>query len=69
MCELLTVSEVGRLLKVRPVTLYRWIAQGKVSAVKLSRKAVRIPVSEYERLVGHLAASPLGGLPHQATAC
>ncbi len=40
--ELLTVAEAAKLLKVTPHTVYRWIAVGRLPAVKYSRRVIRI---------------------------
>ena len=39
--ELLTVDETARLLKVAPVTVRRYIAEGRLPAVRVGR-AVRV---------------------------
>ena len=46
--DLLTVFEAARLLKVRPHTIYRWIARGRLPAVKYSRRVVRVRRSDLE---------------------
>lgn len=40
--ELLTVAEVAELLRVAPQTVRSWVAEGRLSAVRLGR-AHRIP--------------------------
>jgi len=44
--ELLTVSEAAKLLKVTPHTIYRWIGQGRLPAVRYSRRVVRLRRSD-----------------------
>ena len=39
--ELLTVTEVARLLRVDPTTARRWIKQGTLSAIALPHAGVR----------------------------
>lgn len=46
-----TVPEVADMLKINPVTLRRWIASGKVTAIKLpGKKEYRITAAELERI-------------------
>jgi len=40
--ELLTVAEAATLLKVTPHTIYRWIANGRLPAVRYSRRVLRV---------------------------
>lgn len=46
---LLSIADAGERLSVSPRSIWRWIASGEIKAVKLGR-AVRIPVSEVERI-------------------
>lgn len=39
--EILTIEEAARLLKVHPVTVKRWLAQGELPAIRIGR-VVRI---------------------------
>jgi excisionase family DNA binding protein len=39
---LLTVYDVARMLNVHHGTVRRWIAEGRLSAVKISRQCVRV---------------------------
>jgi excisionase family DNA binding protein len=48
--KLLTVYEAADSLGLAPVTLRTWIAQRRIGVVRLGR-AVRIPLSEIERLI------------------
>ena len=47
--DLATVVEVSKKLKVSRMTLYRWIKNGKILAVRLDNKTF-FPISEIERL-------------------
>jgi len=40
--ELLTVAEAAKLLKVTPHTIYRWVSQGRLRAVRYSRRVLRV---------------------------
>lgn len=44
--ELLTPEEVAELLKIDVRTVYQYIKDKKINAVKLSRKIIRIPLKE-----------------------
>lgn len=50
MSKLLTVNEAAGSLGLAPVTLRAWIAQRRIGVVRLGR-AVRIPLSEIDRLI------------------
>ena len=43
--------EVSNILKIGVDTVYRWIASGKISAVKISRKAYRIPATAIQAII------------------
>lgn len=51
--QLLTVNEAAGVLRVHPVTLRKWIAKGRVTAVQLGGpgNAVRIDSAELERFI------------------
>lgn len=49
--ELYTVKEVADKLRVKPVTVYKWIREGKLQAYKLSKKVIRVSEIEIERLL------------------
>jgi excisionase family DNA binding protein len=49
--KLLSMEEFGDWLGLKAITIRKWIASRKISSVKLGRKAVRIPISEFHRLV------------------
>ena len=56
MAELLTVSEVAKILRVDDTTVRRWVKQGAMDAVVLphvnARQAYRIKRETLERLTG-----------------
>ena len=56
MSELLTVSEVARILRVDDTTVRRWVKQGALEAVVLphvnERQAYRVRRSTLEKLIG-----------------
>jgi excisionase family DNA binding protein len=56
MSELLTVSEVARILRVDDTTVRRWVKQGALEAVVLphvnARQAYRVRRSTLEKLIG-----------------
>ena len=52
MQELLTVQEVAEMLKVEDQTIRRYIKEGKIKAIKLSNRLLRIHRSEIEYLFG-----------------
>jgi excisionase family DNA binding protein len=67
MMELLTVREAAQQLRLSPITIRRYIASGKLAAVRIGRN-VRVP----ERDVAQLAMQDSGrspvGLGHKLTA-
>lgn len=46
-----TVKQVSEVLQVTPMTVYRLISRGELSAVRIGR-CVRIAQSELDRLTG-----------------
>jgi excisionase family DNA binding protein len=50
--ELLTVAEAAALLKVSRHTIYRWIAEGRLPAVRYSRRIVRLRRRDLEQSPG-----------------
>ena len=44
-----TVKETAEIFKVKPLTIYRWIKDGKIKAVKIIG-SIRIEDEEIERL-------------------
>src|SRR5215472_6133940 len=49
--RLLRSGEVAKRLGLHPLTVRRWVKEGKIAAVQIGREA-RIPVTEVERLLG-----------------
>ena len=49
--ELLTVPEVARRLAIKESTVRSWLLTRRISKVRVGVRAVRVPVSEIERLV------------------
>ena len=57
--RLVSINDAAEELGLAPVTLRSWIAQRRISSVKLGR-SIRIPSSELDRLVerGSIPALP-----------
>ena len=51
---LLTVHEFAERLNMKPGTVYNWLSKRKLASVKVSRRMVRIPLTEIDRLMGRL---------------
>src|SRR5215472_16975570 len=49
--RLLRSGEVAKRLGLHPLTIRRWVKEGKISAIPIGREA-RIPITEDERLLG-----------------
>jgi excisionase family DNA binding protein len=49
--QLVTFRDAAQLFGMHPNTLRKWAASGKLKVVKLGGKAVRIPLSELQRMV------------------
>lgn len=49
--EMLSVSEAARRLGLQPCTLRRWIVNRRISVIRLSSRATRVPASEVERIL------------------
>ena len=47
--DFLTVTEVAEEFRVNRFTIYRWIKEGGIKAIRLGQ-AFRIPVEEIERI-------------------
>src|SRR3954470_21351879 len=62
--DLLTVAEAAKALKVSPITVHRWLKQGRLTAYRVGPRAIRISRSELTRiLVPHDNAKPVSPLP------
>ncbi len=48
---MLTIREAAERLGVATVTLRNWLAQRRLEYVRLSARAIRIPVVEIEKLI------------------
>src|SRR5690349_2741157 len=53
--RLLRTGVVAKLLGLHPLTVRRWVKEGKITAVQVGREA-RIPITEVERLLGEQRA-------------
>lgn len=51
-----TAAELAGIFKVSVKTLYGWIDQGKLDAVKIGNRAVRIPREAAVRLIAEINA-------------
>ena len=49
--DLLTVNEFAVALSIRPATVRSWYRAGRLSRVRVGRRAIRIPTSELARLI------------------
>jgi excisionase family DNA binding protein len=62
MNDLLTVSEVARILRVDDTTVRRWVKQGALEAIVLphvnERQAYRIKRETLDKLLGEVEALP-----------
>ena len=56
--RLLRSGEVAKRLGLHPLTVRRWVKEGKIAAVPIGREA-RIPITEVERLLGEQRAGIL----------
>src|SRR6516165_5224838 len=53
--RLLRSGAVAKRLGLHPLTVRRWVKEGKISAIPIGREA-RIPITEVERLLGEQRA-------------
>src|SRR5260370_40081461 len=56
--RLLRSGEVAKRLGLQPLTVRRWVKEGKIAAVPMGREA-RIPITEVERLLGEQGAGTI----------
>lgn len=49
--KLYTVSEAAEILRFSPMTLYRWIHEGKIRALKFGTRSYRIRKIHIEELL------------------
>ncbi len=57
---LLSPAEFAERLNMKRGTVYTWLSKHKLSAVKVSRRMVRIPLSEVDRIMGRLVPARKG---------
>jgi putative resolvase len=55
---MLRSGEVAKRLGLHPLTVRRWVKEGKIAAVQIGREA-RIPITEVERLLGEPRAGTI----------
>jgi len=55
---MLRSGEVAKRLGLHPLTVRRWVKEGKIAAVQIGREA-RIPITEVERLLGEQRAGTI----------
>lgn len=56
--RLLRSGEVAKRLGLHPLTVRRWVKEGKIAAVAIGRES-RIPITEVERLLGEQRAGTI----------
>ncbi len=56
--RLLRSGEVAKRLGLHPLTVRRWVKEGKIAAIPIGREA-RIPITEVERLLGEQRAGTI----------
>lgn len=49
--ELLRVEEFARGLNIKPATVRAWLLRRRISFVRVSSRAIRIPASEVDRIL------------------
>ena len=49
--SLYTVSEAAKILRFSPMTLYRWIHDGKIKAVRFGTRSYRVKKNHLEELL------------------
>jgi len=65
--ELLTIAEAAKLLKVSPVTLHRWIKQGRLPAYRVGPRKVRIKRSDLTKAFTPTAQKEVSAVPESIT--
>lgn len=48
---LYTINEVAEKLRLKPHTIYRWVWSGRIKALKLGDKTIRIPEEEVQKIM------------------
>jgi excisionase family DNA binding protein len=49
---LFTVQDLAKVLSLQPDTIYKMIADGRIRAVRIAGRSVRITAAELERITG-----------------
>ena len=49
--ELLTISQVAKILNINKGTLYKWIKQGKIKHLRLGPKSIRFRSQDIEEFL------------------
>jgi len=65
MDRLLTVRDLAERLRVTPTCVYRWLAENRFPAIRLSRRCVRFRETDVEEILRRLAQ---GRAPHTVDA-
>jgi excisionase family DNA binding protein len=56
--KLLTVVELAERLGISPGTLYHWLSEGRVTAIRFSKRCVRFRESDVQKLLDDLSNCP-----------
>ncbi len=54
MDRLLTVRELAERLRITPTCVYRWLGEGRLPVVRLSKRCVRFRESDVQQLLNEL---------------
>jgi excisionase family DNA binding protein len=65
--KLLTVTELAERLGISPGTAYHWLSQGRLPAVRFSKRCVRFRESEVEKMLEQLGQATVQDLPRKQT--
>jgi excisionase family DNA binding protein len=49
--QLVSVNQAAEMLNLRPGTIRSWYRAGKLSRIRIGKKAIRIPASEVRRII------------------
>ena len=50
--QLLTVKQIADYLQINPMTVYKWISQGRIPCIKLSGHLVRFDLEKVKKWLG-----------------
>jgi excisionase family DNA binding protein len=64
--ELMTVAEIAAALRLIQATIRNWIASGKLPALRLGQRRVRVKRADFDRLVAEGYTSALAAPVHGA---